>query len=109
MTKAPTLAADSGYLATRSDVGLIGLAVLLTLFGRILVLLRRAVAAGERLGWVGIGLVTVMLLDAALRSSLTGFPTASILFLLVGLTVAATSGEGSRTEAVAARRRRPRS
>ena len=108
-TKAPTLAADSGYLATLSDVGLIGLAVLLMLFGRILVLLRRAVAAGERLGWVGIGLVTVMLLDAALRSSFTGFPTASILFLLVGLTVAATSREGSRTEAVAARRRRARS
>jgi hypothetical protein len=106
--KAPTLAADSGYLATLADVGLIGLAVLLTLFGRILVLFRRAIAAGEQLGWVGIGLVIVMLADAALRSSLTGFPTASILFLLVGLTVAATGRGVSPSKAVAAPRPRPR-
>ena len=98
-TKPPTAAADSGYLATLSDVGLIGLALLLTLFGRIIVLFRRAIAHGEQLGWFGIGLVTVMLLDAALRSSFTGFPTADIVFLLVGLTVAATTirrGAGRR-------------
>jgi hypothetical protein len=89
-SKAPTSSTDSGYLATLADVGFVGLAVLLTLFGRILVLFRRAIARGEQLGWFGIGLVTVMLLDAALRSSFTGFPTADIVFLLVGLAVAAT-------------------
>jgi hypothetical protein len=87
---APTRAADSGYLATLSDVGFIGLAVLLTIFGRMIALFRRAIARGEQLGWFGIGLVTVILLDATLRSSFTGFPTADIVFLLIGLTVAAT-------------------
>jgi hypothetical protein len=53
-------------------------------------LFRRAIARGEQLGWFGIGLVTVILLDATLRSSFTGFPTADIVFLLIGLTVAAT-------------------
>lgn len=90
IANAPTRAADSGYLATLSDVGLVGLALLLALFGRIIVLFRRAIARGEELGWFGVGLVTVMLLDATLRSSFTGFPTADIVFLLVGLSVAST-------------------
>jgi hypothetical protein len=103
---APTPAADSGYLATLSDVGLVGLALLLTLFGRMVVLFRRAISRGDQLGWLGVGLVTVMLLDAALRSSFTGFPTADIVFLLVGLTVAATSRDGSPAETARARARR---
>jgi hypothetical protein len=97
--KPPTAAADSGYLAMLSDVGLVGLALLLTLFGRIIVLFRRAIARGEQLGWFGIGLVAVMLLDAALRSSFTGFPTADIVFLLVGLAVAATMPRRGRARA----------
>jgi O-antigen ligase len=92
-------ATDSGYLATLSDVGLVGLALVLTLFGRILVLFRRAIARGDQRGWFGIGLLTVMLLDAALRSSFTGFPTADIVFLLVGLTVAATMGRSGPSRA----------
>jgi hypothetical protein len=88
---APTLAADSGYLATLSDVGLVGVAFMLTMFGRILVLLRRAVARNEQLAWFGAGVVVVLMLDAALRSSLTGFPTADIAFLFAGLTIAATN------------------
>jgi hypothetical protein len=99
---APTAAADSGYLATLSDVGLIGLALLLTLFGRIVVLFRRAIARRDQLGWVGLGLLTVMLLDAALRSSFTGFPTADIVFLLVGLAVAATTRGGAQPVAARA-------
>jgi hypothetical protein len=90
--QAPTMAADSGYLATLSDVGLVGLAVLLTMFGRILVVLRRAIARNEQLAWFGAGVVFVLILDAALRSSLTGFPTADIAFLFAGLTIAATHG-----------------
>ena len=94
--QAPTRAADSGYLATLSDVGIVGLAVLLTMFGRILVLLRRAIARNEQLAWFGTGVVVVLMLDAALRSSLTGFPTADIAFLFAGLTIAATNRPESR-------------
>ena len=83
-------AADSGYLATTSDVGFIGLLLELTLFTRIIVLLRAATRRGEGAAWFGLGLFLIFLLDAALRSSLTGFPTAHLGFLLVGLTLAAT-------------------
>jgi len=99
-------AADSGYLATLSDVGLVGLAVLLTMFGRILVLLRRAIHRNEQLAWVGTGVVVVLMLDAALRSSLTGFPTADIAFLFAGLTVAATNRPGGSEARVASSKRR---
>jgi O-antigen ligase len=83
-------AADSGYLATVSDVGFIGLVLELLLFTRIIVLLRAAIRRGESAAWFGLGLIVIMLVDAALRSSLTGFPTAHLGFLLVGLTLAAT-------------------
>lgn len=96
----PKGAADSGYLATISDVGFIGLAILLTIFGRIIVLLSRAIRRGQEAAWFGIGLITVFLLDAALRSSLTGFPTAHVAMLLVGLTLASVQeGNGSDIEA----------
>jgi len=83
-------AADSGYLATASDVGFIGLGLELALFTRIIVLLRAAIRRGEGAAWFGLGLFVIFLLDAALRSSLTGFPTAHLGMLLVGLTLAAT-------------------
>jgi hypothetical protein len=83
-------AADSGYLATAADVGFIGLIVELLLFTRIIVLLRAAIRRGENAAWFGLALFVILLLDAALRSSLTGYPTAHLGFLLIGLTVAAT-------------------
>src|SRR5581483_7297026 len=83
-------AADSGYLATASDVGFIGLGLELALFTRIVVLLRAAARRGEEAAWFGLGLFVIFLLDAALRSSLTGFPTAHLALLLVGLTLVAT-------------------
>jgi hypothetical protein len=83
-------AADSGYLATASDVGFIGLALEFVLFTRIAVLLRSGIRRGEEASWFGLALFVTILLDAALRSSLTGFPTAHLGFLLVGLTLAAT-------------------
>jgi len=95
-SQVPMSATDSGYLATLSDVGIVGLIVLLTMFGRILVLLRRAIARNEQLAWFGLGVVLVLILDAALRSSLTGFPTADIAFLFAGLTLAATHGQERR-------------
>ena len=83
-------AADSGYLATTADVGFVGLAILLAIFGRMIVLLRRGTARGEDAAWFGIAIIVVFLVDAALRSSLTGFPTAHLAMLLIGLSLAAT-------------------
>jgi O-antigen ligase len=79
---------DSAYLATIADVGLVGLALLLALFFRLLALAWRAATRGERSGWLALGLLTVLLLDALTRESLTGFPTAYIGMLVVGLAVA---------------------
>jgi len=96
----PAGAADSGYLATMSDIGFIGLAILLAIFGRIILLLSRAIRRGQEAAWFGLGLIIVFLLDAALRSSLTGFPTAHVAMLLVGLTLAAVQeSNGSDSEA----------
>ena len=94
-----TAAADSGYLATVADVGLVGLAILLAIFGRMIVLLRRGAARGEDAAWFGIAIIVVFLVDAALRSSLTGFPTAHLAMLFIGLSLAATkvSDPGSPT------------
>jgi hypothetical protein len=83
-------AADSGYLATASDVGFIGLALEVALFTRIVVLLRAAIRRGEEGAWFGLAVFVILVLDAALRSSLTGFPTAHLGFLLIGLSLAAT-------------------
>jgi O-antigen ligase len=79
---------DSAYLATVADVGVVGLALLLTLLLRIFVLGWRAARRGERSGWLALGLLLVMVLDALTRESLTGFPTAYIGMLVVGLAVA---------------------
>jgi O-antigen ligase len=84
-------AVDSGYFATVADVGLVGLAVLLALFGRMLVLARRAIAHGHDAGWFAAALLVVMLLDAVTRASFTGFPTAFLGLLLVGLALAAAA------------------
>jgi O-antigen ligase/polysaccharide polymerase Wzy-like membrane protein len=85
-----TAAADSGYLATTADVGFIGLALLLAILGRMLVLLRRGTARGEDAAWFGVAIIVVFMVDAALRSSLTGFPAAHLGMLLIGLSLAAT-------------------
>jgi O-antigen ligase len=79
---------DSSYLATVADVGLIGLGLLLALLGRILVLAWQAAKRGERSGWLALGLLTVLMFDALTRESLTGFPTAYIGMLVLGLAVA---------------------
>lgn len=85
-----TAAADSGYLATTADVGFVGLAILLAIFGRMIVLFRRGAARGEDAAWFGLAIIVVFMVDAALRSSLTGFPTAHLAMLFIGLSLAAT-------------------
>jgi len=79
---------DSAYLATVADVGLVGLGLLIGLMARLLFLAWRAAKRGERSGWLALGLLTVMLLDALTRESLTGFPTAYIGMLALGLALA---------------------
>jgi O-antigen ligase len=85
-----TTAVDSGYFATIADVGVIGLAVLLILFGRALTLGARAARRGDQAGWVVLCLLSVMLIDALTRASFTGFPSAFLGMLLVGIALAAT-------------------
>lgn len=84
-------AVDSGYLATVADVGLLGLAVLLALLGRLLVLASRAARLGISAGWVVLALVICMMVDALTRASFTGFPTAFLGLLLVGVALAAAN------------------
>jgi hypothetical protein len=79
---------DSGYLALVADVGAFGFAILLLLFGRIVVLARRAGPNSEN-GWVALGLLLVMVIDALSRESFTAFPTAYIGMLMVGLALSA--------------------
>jgi hypothetical protein len=76
---------DSSYFVVIADIGLLGLGLLLAFFGRILVKARAAVRRGERSGWLAIGLLTVTILDALTRESFTGFPTAYISMLLIGV------------------------
>jgi O-antigen ligase len=99
---------DSSYFATIADIGVIGLALLIALFGRLLVLALRAERAGSRAGALALGLLTVMILDPLARESLTGFPTAFLGFLLLGLATAAAHAEADeRVEEAAVYNRRP--
>ena len=84
---------DSGYLQTVADVGLAGLAVLLALFGRLLVLGAAAARANKDAGWVVLGLLAVLLIAALTGSAFTGFPGAFLAMLLVGVALAAAREE----------------
>jgi hypothetical protein len=86
-------AVDSGYFALIADVGFIGLVAFLALAGRLLSLAKRAIDRGSRIGWLTVGFLTVMLLDAVTRDSFTGFPSAFLGMLLVGVCLAAAEEE----------------
>ncbi len=87
-TASSTTVVDSGYLALVADVGAFGFGVLLLLFGRLVLLARRAGPdSGE--GWVALGVLLVMVIDALFRESFTAFPTAYIGMLMVGLALSA--------------------
>jgi hypothetical protein len=90
---------DSGYLATIADVGFAGLAVLLLLFARLIALAVDAARQAKTAGWIALGLLAALLLDALTRASFTGFPTAFLALLLVGVALAGAreeSGVSSR-------------
>jgi hypothetical protein len=85
-----SVAVDSGYFATVADVGIVGMVILLALFCRILALGVAATRWGDVAGWLVIGWMIVLLIDAVTRASFTGFPTAFLGMLLVGLGLASS-------------------
>jgi hypothetical protein len=96
------IAVDSGYFAAVADVGVVGLAILLLLYGRIFVLARQATRLpGDVAGWLCLGYLTVVMLDALTRDSFTGFPTAYLAFLLIGLALAVGREERDAARAAA--------
>jgi O-antigen ligase len=90
-------AVDSGYLATIADVGLAGVAVLLALLARLVVLAWRGTRRGHPASWLALALLTVLMLDAVTRSSFTGFPTAFLGLLIVGLALSTAARDGAKT------------
>jgi hypothetical protein len=81
-------AVDSAYFATVADVGFVGFAVFLALLSRLVI---RAIGATRIPGprsWLALGWLIVILIDAVTRESFTGFPTAFIGMLVVGLALA---------------------
>ena len=96
---------DSGYFAMIADVGAVGLVALLALVARLYYLGRKAIARGSAAGWLAVGFLTILLLDAVTRASFTGFPTAFLSLLLVGVALAAAAEEqDSRTRPARAAR-----
>ena len=82
-------------------MGLVGLAVLIGLFMRLVKLGREGIRRGHRASWLAVALLVVLLLDAVTRSSFTGFPTAFLGLFLVGTALAA-SAEADRAATAAA-------
>jgi hypothetical protein len=80
---------DSGYVAAIADVGVLGLGLLLALIARLVVLAIDGARRGTSAGWVALGLLVVLIVDALTRESFTGFPTAFLCLFLVGISLAA--------------------
>lgn len=89
---------DSAFPEVTADIGFVGLAILLALFGRLIVLAWRAAARGLSSGWTALGILSIVLLDALTRESLTGFPTAYIAMLLLGLAAATWTADDPRSD-----------
>ena len=96
-------AVDSGYFSLIADVGLAGLVVFLFLAVRLLTLARTAIGRGIVAGWLAAGFLAVMLLDAVTRDSFTGFPSAFLGMLLLGVALAAAAEEQDESRAAPAR------
>jgi p-aminobenzoyl-glutamate transporter AbgT len=86
-----------------ADVGLIGMLVELILFGRLVVLAGRAARTGSDAGWVALALIAALMLYALTRAAFTGFPTAFLGLLLIGIAVAAAGEEQDASTRVQAR------
>jgi O-antigen ligase len=104
-------AVDSGYFAAIADVGIVGLIVLLALLTRLTALGVAVFRSGDRTGLLVLGWLVVLLLDAFTRASFTGFPTAFLGLLLVGVGIGASrqperARASLRTGRASGRRRR---
>jgi O-antigen ligase len=95
-----TVVVDSGYFATVADVGVVGLVILIALLSRIVALGIASTRKPGRTGWLIIGWIAVLAIDAVTRASFVGFPTAFLGMLLIGVGIAA-----SAEPPIAARRR----
>jgi hypothetical protein len=76
---------DSSYFAVIADIGVLGVGLFLAFFGRIVQQARSAASRGARSGWLALALLSVTLLDALTRESFTGFPTAYVSLLVIGV------------------------
>jgi hypothetical protein len=92
-SREPSSVVDSGYLAVVADIGGVGLTLLLALFGRLLARGTALARGGDLRGWAALAILVVLLLDALSRESFTGFPTAYLGMLLVGLALSKTEEE----------------
>jgi hypothetical protein len=95
-TPAAAVAIDSSYLATVSDVGLPGLALLLAVLLLITLTAIRAIQCNASSGWIVLGLVLVIAIDGSTRSSLTQFPFGNIAWFLTGAGLAAAERDVAR-------------
>jgi hypothetical protein len=86
-------AVDSGYFVTILDVGVVGLALLLLLLGRVALVGIRAASRGEAAGWVALAAVITTIFTALTAEIFTDFPNAYVAMLLLGLAYATASGE----------------
>jgi hypothetical protein len=101
-------AVDSGYFAVIADVGLLGLIALLAILGRVVGLAARYARMGSGAAWLALALSAVLLIDAVTRASFTGFPTAFLAMLLIGVALGAAMDDASAAEARPRRSRAPR-
>ena len=88
---------DSSYLAIVADIGIAGLAVLLALGARMVILATRAANAGSRAGWTAVAIGCVIALDSTTRSSLTAFPFGFVALYMLGLALAQARHESGRS------------
>jgi hypothetical protein len=84
-----TVVVDSSYFATLADVGVIGLILLLALYARLGLIAARSTRQSPREAWVALGALAVLVLDGVTRASTTGFPTAALGMLIIGVSLAA--------------------
>jgi hypothetical protein len=89
---------DSAYPEVAADIGFVGLAILLGLFGRLIALAWKAARRGLNSGWTALGILAIVMFDALTRESLTGFPTAYIAMLLLGLAAATWTADDPRSD-----------
>jgi O-antigen ligase len=103
--EAERVVVDSSYFTTLADIGIVGLALLLALFGRLFALSLSAMRRGQRAAAVAVGLLVIMSIDPLSRESLTGFPTAFLGFFLIGLALSAAEDEDEAAQPASARAR----